>query len=895
MSPARTAIVALAALAPLPALAVPVTSVVSVTPLANRQLEVCWKAVPGAEMYWIEGSDGIENVVLPVAATDEVVCRDVNTFGLTACQAAVVTVRVGRTENGQLQFGKASAHFHFVNTEAFGAGERAADDFLSPPAICSPEDRYPALEGSTRRAPAELTVQDVSRPEDPTPRARISLKCVPPGSVTASVLQRYEIYESFLKPDGSTGTRTTKSDACPEGLVLNGGWGERTTVTAAAIYLDPGSKQYSHSTCTKPRTITYGGVLAPAVRLSVPPSESRTVTLEGALEGTGAAEVLVFVNPADAYRLDKPTATLEAPAGSAGGRPFKTTVELRPGFNRVIAIARRRQPGKSIFGEPQQLLLGWQPDGAVATSLADLPSFVMGGNVYLAGKARPWMPLRVALSREGKPLREATLRACSNGDFGTDLVVDDLARGEYTITAAAPARDTKPAAAVVHVKEVYPAPALSVEDGPGPFFVGGDRASLKVRVTPQAEASDPDARASGYRIEARLNGAPLQAGLPDEDSELTLTVAPLNPGANRLVLSAVHSATGQRSPPVELELIRATAPAAGAVDLEAAHSLVARGGQLYASGDFAGAAEAYSKLIETNPRSSTAHAYRAAMRIKLNDPATALEDATKAVELDPRNFEAYAYRTNQLFLQGKWEDAIADLDRSLQLSRKFPMAYHNRALARANTRRYDAAIADASRAIELDATLSYPYMVRGWAEFLKGDAASALLDTTKALELEPNQPQAMSVQAQAMAQLEDYDKAIEAFTRLIELDAANAPSYYNSRGWTAYKKGSFDEAIADASRSIEARATPQAFGTRAWGRYGKGDSAGAREDLAKAIASDPAYDGWELDQGLARFLEGDMAQAVSLWEKALQNDPNEWRVLTPLLEQARQRARKPRR
>src|SRR6267142_1422705 len=101
-SPAMTLrLLILAVLLPAAVNAAPRTSVVSVAPLPNRQVRVCWSGVPGAVAYWIQGSDPVENLFVRATTTDTI-CRAVNLFGTADCQVNFVTVSAGNDENGQV-------------------------------------------------------------------------------------------------------------------------------------------------------------------------------------------------------------------------------------------------------------------------------------------------------------------------------------------------------------------------------------------------------------------------------------------------------------------------------------------------------------------------------------------------------------------------------------------------------------------------------------------------------------------------------------------------------------------------------------------------------------------------------------------------------------------------
>jgi hypothetical protein len=61
---------------------------------------------------------------------------------------------------------------------------------------------------------------------------------------------------------------------------------------------------------------------------------------------------------------------------------------------------------------------------------------------------------------------------------------------------------------------------------------------------------------------------------------------------------------------------------------------------MFTSGDFKGAADAYSSALGLSPDSSTLYANRAIARLRMSDGKGALSDASTAVALDPKNHKA---------------------------------------------------------------------------------------------------------------------------------------------------------------------------------------------------------------------------------------------------------------
>ncbi len=85
----------------------------------------------------------------------------------------------------------------------------------------------------------------------------------------------------------------------------------------------------------------------------------------------------------------------------------------------------------------------------------------------------------------------------------------------------------------------------------------------------------------------------------------------------------------------------------------------------------------------------------------------------------------------------------------------------------------------------------------------------------------------------------EYDKAIIAFTKAIELDPELAFAY-NNRGWAYIELGQYEQAIADCTKAIEL--DPElalAYNNRGWAYIELGQYEQGIADCTKAIELNP--------------------------------------------------------
>jgi tetratricopeptide (TPR) repeat protein len=189
----------------------------------------------------------------------------------------------------------------------------------------------------------------------------------------------------------------------------------------------------------------------------------------------------------------------------------------------------------------------------------------------------------------------------------------------------------------------------------------------------------------------------------------------------------------------------------------------ARGWEKLSCGDYRGAAEELTKVIELDPGHETAYYNRGVAKHQLEDYQGAVEDYTKAIELYAEDAHAYHNRGVARDKLGDHRGAIHDLTAAIALKPKDANAYFNRGSAKYNLKDYQGAIEDATRAIELDtaahgafSTFADAYRLRGQAKSGLGDSKGASEDATKAIELDGAIGRAMEKYARAWKELAEH-------------------------------------------------------------------------------------------------------------------------------------------
>jgi tetratricopeptide (TPR) repeat protein len=160
--------------------------------------------------------------------------------------------------------------------------------------------------------------------------------------------------------------------------------------------------------------------------------------------------------------------------------------------------------------------------------------------------------------------------------------------------------------------------------------------------------------------------------------------------------------------------------------------------------------------------------------------------------------------------------------------------------------------------------------------FLKDeDWQRAITAFTSLIELEPDNAFAYDRRGIAYGRAKHYDEAIADFSRAISIDHAFAGAY-NNLGLSYYKQCRFDEAIADYDTAIQLSPNIAIFyANRGLAHSCKGDLYVAIADYDKAIELNPNLPETHNNRGEAYAELGEYEKAVADFEYELALNPND--------------------
>jgi tetratricopeptide (TPR) repeat protein len=232
-----------------------------------------------------------------------------------------------------------------------------------------------------------------------------------------------------------------------------------------------------------------------------------------------------------------------------------------------------------------------------------------------------------------------------------------------------------------------------------------------------------------------------------------------------------------------------------------------------------------------------------------NKPELAIEQYDKGIALEKNAPESAAFcfsnRAEIFSEQGKLEEALQDYSNAIVLDPKNSNRFANRGLFFQNYfEDYNNALIDLSKAIEIDPSNIIHWYNRGilYQEFLKNDT-KALDDFEKVLEIDSNDIDSRNWIGSIYKAQDKLELALEQFDRGILLEDSNPVSAalcYSNRALLFSEQGKIDKALNDYTKAIQLdKENAERYYDRGiFLQEYKQDYKGALLDLTKAIDLD---------------------------------------------------------
>ena len=255
------------------------------------------------------------------------------------------------------------------------------------------------------------------------------------------------------------------------------------------------------------------------------------------------------------------------------------------------------------------------------------------------------------------------------------------------------------------------------------------------------------------------------------------------------------------------------------------------------------------------------------------------------------------------------EKAIGSFSKAIETNPQSPDTYARRGYIYLTRMEYDNAIDDFSEAIELDPQDHQNYLYRAYASEGKGKINSAELDIFIAVSICQKDQKIAFDEGLAYMKDKEYDKAIDHFTKILEITPGNAFAYYY-RGHAYYfqgkddeairdydsairnnpvyadayfnrgvvyieEKGNYQEGIRDCTKVIEINPDDKlVYNLRGEAYTYQGEYEKAIEDYTTGIAKDPANAKIYYNRGVTYGKKGEYDKAIADYTKTIQRAPN---------------------
>lgn len=204
------------------------------------------------------------------------------------------------------------------------------------------------------------------------------------------------------------------------------------------------------------------------------------------------------------------------------------------------------------------------------------------------------------------------------------------------------------------------------------------------------------------------------------------------------------------------------------------------------------------------------------LRSDLGDHVKAIDGLTEVLESAPDHHLASLSRGDCYRAIKNYSMAISDYKRYLRFYPDDVKALIRRAEMFMVTQRFNLAHVDLEEAIQIDKTRFDAYLIRSKVFLQEEKLDQALTDCGKAVRLDDQNPETFAVLAEIYQKLCDFSRAIEEYSRSIELATTKAQKaeYLYHRGVAFYEVENFEKALKDFRKSCKYR--PNHSGSWIW-------------------------------------------------------------------------------
>ena len=216
------------------------------------------------------------------------------------------------------------------------------------------------------------------------------------------------------------------------------------------------------------------------------------------------------------------------------------------------------------------------------------------------------------------------------------------------------------------------------------------------------------------------------------------------------------------------------------------------------------AVDAFRLAIKLDPNLAAAYFGLGSTYANMGRMSDALEPLKTAVRLDPNNAAAHLNLGRALASFRHFDEGLAEMNEAKRLSPNNAVVHNEIGnLLLQGFGKFDDALAAYIEARRLNPNLPYVHHNIGLLFMKRGRFLEAIPPFEEALRLDPRYRNARYYLADAYTKTHSYDKAIDSWTKFLEI-VPNGPDALTNRSWTyLYEGGHGREAAADARTFLE--------------------------------------------------------------------------------------------
>ncbi len=287
------------------------------------------------------------------------------------------------------------------------------------------------------------------------------------------------------------------------------------------------------------------------------------------------------------------------------------------------------------------------------------------------------------------------------------------------------------------------------------------------------------------------------------------------------------------------------------------------------------AMDSLTAIIRLEPDNADLYWKRAGLFLEEKQPDSALSDINRAITLNPANAGYYVRLSDIYLVKGMAKQCREALEKAITLDNQETEAYLKLAELSLYFRDYERVQLYTDEALRIEKGNARAYFIKGFADKEKGDTTGAIRNfrlavdadqqyyeayiqlgilftisgsklavdyLNSALNLKPQSIEAMYNLAMYYQETGDYNKAMELYHNILQIDPRYKFAYFNLGYIHLFYLQVYREGVKYFSQAIEADPRyVEAYYNRGYCRELMGDLLNARKDYSQALAMRTAY------------------------------------------------------